>query len=172
MNKQEFADVIFGDDPKKRQPWFELLKDPVFIPRYNLSLNQMRDEAYKKLKKVTDNKMLSIDDFERDPVNIFTAHEFMGQVDPSAGTKMTVQFNLFGGSVYALHTARHKSLFPKIDNLDIVGCFCLTELGYGNNAVKMETTLTYDEGTKEFTKSLKYWITNSVNHANYAMVFG
>ena len=39
MNKQEFADVIFGDDPNKRQLWFDLLKDPVFIPRYNLTLN-------------------------------------------------------------------------------------------------------------------------------------
>ncbi len=94
--------------------------------------------------------MLSVTDFEKDPLNIFTAHEFLGQVDPSAGTKLTVQFNLFGGSVFALHTERHKGLFPKIDNLDIVGCFCLTELGYGNNAVKMETTLTYDEKTQEF----------------------
>ena len=150
MNKQEFADIIFGDDPKKREPWFNLLKDPVFVPRYNLTLNEMRDEAFKKLKKITENKMLSINDFDTDPVNVFTAHEFMGQVDQSAGIKMTVQFNLFGGSVYALHTARHKGLFPKIDNLDIVGCFCLTELGYGNNAVKMETTLTYDEKTQEF----------------------
>ena len=77
-----------------------------------------------------------------------------------------------------MHTERHKSLFPKIDDLSIVGCFCLTELAYGNNAVKMETTLTYDEKTKEFivntptTRSQKYWITNSVNHANYALVFG
>jgi hypothetical protein len=29
-------------------------------------------------------------DFQTDPTNIFTGHEFMGQVDPSAGTKMTV----------------------------------------------------------------------------------
>jgi acyl-CoA oxidase len=122
--------------------------------------------------------MLSVLDFDKDPLNIFTAHEFMGQVDPGAGTKMTVQFNLFGGSLFALHTERHKYLFPKIDDLSIVGCFCLTELGYGNNAVKMETTLTYDENTQEFivetptTKSQKYWITNSVNHANYALVFG
>ena len=59
-----------------------------------------------------------------------------------------------------------------------MGCFCLTELGYGNNAVKMETTLTYDEKSSEFVintptvQSQKYWITNSVNHANYALVFG
>jgi acyl-CoA oxidase len=65
-----------------------------------------------------------------------------------------------------LHTERHKAIFDKIDDLSIVGCFCLTELGYGNNAVKMETTVTYDEKTKEFvvdtptTLSQKYWISN------------
>lgn len=42
----------------------------------------------------------------------------------------------------------------------------------------METTVTYDEKTKEFvvnsptTLSQKYWITNGAIHANYALVFG
>jgi acyl-CoA oxidase len=26
-------------------------------------------------------------------------------------------------------------MFPLIDKLEVTGCFCLTELGYGNNAV-------------------------------------
>jgi len=80
-----------------------------------------------------------------DPTNIFTAHEMIAQVDGSAVIKFTVQFNLFGGSMVALHTDRHKKYFDMIDSFDIVGCFCLTELGYGNNAVKMETTVTYDK---------------------------
>jgi len=57
---------------------------------------------------------------------------------------------LFGGTIVGLSTDRHKFLFPKIDDLSIMGCFCLTELGYGNNAVKMETTVEYDEKTQEF----------------------
>ena len=65
-------------------------------------------------------------------------------------TKFTVQFNLFGGSMTALHTDRHNKYFDMIDNGTIIGCFCLTELGFGNNAIKMETTVTYDENTKEF----------------------
>lgn len=35
MNKQEFADIIFGDASHKRDKWFELLKDPVFVPKWN-----------------------------------------------------------------------------------------------------------------------------------------
>ena len=102
----------------------------------------------------------------------------IAQVDASTATKFTVQFNLFGGSIYALHTERHKHLFEKIDSLEILGCFCITELGYGNNVVEMETTLTYDKATQEFIvdtptiMSSKYWITNGACHANYALVFG
>ena len=45
------------------------------------------------------------------------------------GTKMTVQFNLFGGTVLKLGTERHHHLLPGIDTLEEVGCFGLTELG-------------------------------------------
>ena len=64
-------------------------------------------------------------------------------VDGSFSTKMTVQWNLFGGTVLKLGTARHRKYLPGIDDLSIIGCFGLTELGYGNNAVEMETTAKY-----------------------------
>ena len=56
----------------------EVLKDPVFIPRYNVSLEQTRDEAYKILSKVTSSDLVSVTNFINDPTNIFTAHEFLG----------------------------------------------------------------------------------------------
>lgn len=78
----------------------------------------------------------------------------------------------------ALHTDRHAKYFDKIDDFSVVGCFCLTELGYGNNAVEMETTVTYDKEKQEFVVnsptvlSQKYWITNGFRHSTHAMVFG
>ena len=61
--------------------------------------------------------------------------------------------------------------------MEDVGCFGLTELGYGNNAVQMETTATYDKETKEFIVNTpnalaqKYWITNGACHAHHVIVF-
>ena len=93
-------------------------------------------------------------------------------------TKMTVQFNLFGGTVLNLGTERHHDkLLKGIDNLNDIGCFALTELGYGNNAVEMETTATYDKSSKEFiintptALAQKYWITNGGVHAKHCAVF-
>jgi len=87
---------------------------------------------------------VSIFDFQNDPKNIFTAHEMLGMVNGNLATKFTVQFNLFGGSLMALHTERHLPIMREVDSLKNMGCFCFTELGYGNNAPQMETTATYD----------------------------
>ena len=71
----------------------------------------------------------------------------------------------------------HKNLLEGIDNLQDVGCFGLTELGYGNNAVEMETTAIYDKEKKEFIVNTphplaqKYWITNGAIHAKHIGTF-
>eukprot|EP01094_Clydonella_sp_ATCC50884_P020370 TRINITY_DN4221_c1_g1_i1.p1 TRINITY_DN4221_c1_g1~~TRINITY_DN4221_c1_g1_i1.p1 ORF type:complete len:617 (-),score=245.63 TRINITY_DN4221_c1_g1_i1:620-2224(-) len=97
--------------------------------------------------------------------------------DGSMATKMTVQFNLFGGTLLKLGTERHHALLPSIDRFADVGCFCLTELGYGNNAVEMETTAVLEPDNEHWvihtpsTLAQKYWITNSAVHAQHAVVF-
>jgi acyl-CoA oxidase len=69
------------------------------------------------LKKVADSKLVSVKNFFNDPTNIFTAHEMIGMVSGSTVTKFTVHYNLFGGSIVALHTDRHKYIFDLIDTL-------------------------------------------------------
>ena len=170
-------DMLFGDKLEKRDKWMALMKNPIFTPRYMLTLDQQRELAMQRIQVVSDAKLFSIFDFENDPINIFTAHEMLGQIDGGLATKFTVQFNLFGGSLMALHTERHLPFMRRVDSLNVMGCFCFTELGYGNNAPKMETTATYDNTTKQFTinspsvQSQKYWITNGACHANQAIVF-
>lgn len=101
----------------------------------------------------------------------------IAQVDGNLSTKFTVQFNLFGGTLTGLYSERHLPIMKQVDNLKNMGCFCFTELGYGNNAPEMETTAHYDHSTQEFTihsptvLSQKFWITNGACHANYAIVF-
>jgi len=141
-----------------------------------MTLEEEREIALKRLQAICDKKFISVLDFVNNPLKIFAAHE-LAVIDPAMGTKMTVQFNLFGGTVLKLGTDRHSYLHAGIDNLSDVGCFGLTELGYGNNAVEMETTAIYDKETDELIVNTptplaqKYWITNGACHAKHIVVF-
>ena len=50
----------------------------------------MRDRAYAQIKRVFDEKLVSIFDFDKDPKNIFTTHEMISQFDGNLATKVTV----------------------------------------------------------------------------------
>jgi acyl-CoA oxidase len=116
-----------------------------------------------------------VKNFLDNPRAIFAIHDFA--VESGTATKMTVQFNLFGGSVLKLGTKLHHDLIDGIDQVDEIGCFALTELGYGNNAAKMETIAVLDMTHDEWIintptiLSQKYWITNGAVHAHWSVVF-
>jgi acyl-CoA oxidase len=174
----EMTKLLDHDNHEMRQRFRRFLHHPLFVIKHDMSLAEEREVALKRLKYICDNDFLSVTDFLSNPKRIFAAHELAGMVDGSTATKMTVQFNLFGGTVLKLGTERHhRQLLKAIDTLDAIGCFALTELGYGNNAVEMKTTATYDPETDEFilntpsTLAQKYWITNSAIHARHAVVF-
>jgi acyl-CoA oxidase len=173
----KLTELLDHDNHQMRQDFRKFISEPVMVPRYNISLEEERDLALRRLQRICDNKFISVLDFWNNPLRIFAAHELTAIIDPAMTTKMTVQFNLFGGTVLKLGTDRHhKELLEGIDNLNDIGCFGLTELGYGNNAVEMETTATYDADKKEFvvntpnTLAQKYWITNGAIHAKHVVV--
>ena len=62
-------------------------------------------------------------------------------------------------------------------NLDLVGCFAMTETGHGSDVQNLETTATYDPATEEFVinsptpSSRKDYIGNAGKHATMAAVF-
>ena len=156
-----------------------MASDPLFAPRMDVDLRDERELAQERLRRLCRAKFISVKDFLTNPHRVFAAHEVGGLIgDGAMGTKMTVQFNLFGGTVLRLGTGRHHGQFlDKIDALDAVGCFGLTELGYGNNAVEMETTATLDFENNVWrintpsSLAQKYWITNGAVHAHWCVVF-
>jgi acyl-CoA oxidase len=174
---EELGILLDHDCPEERRALKHIIAtDPLFIPKWNLSLHEERELALRRLKRLCDSKLFSIRDFRSNPMRIFAAHECAALADVSMATKMTVQYNLFGGTVLKLGTKRHHDLLlDGIDSLSHVGCFGLTEAGYGNNAVCMETTANFDNG--EFIVNTptplgqKYWITNGAEHAHWAVVF-
>ena len=112
-----------------------------------------------------------------DPGMAVTGIEMLAQFDLSLMVKAGVQWGLFGGAVENLGTDRHHALIPRIIDLDLVGCFAMTETGHGSDVQSLETTATYDPSTQEFVinsptpSSRKDYIGNAAKHATMAAVF-
>ena len=193
---KELSLALTPDNREQRKRIRDFLSSSdMFIPRYNIPLAAERELALHRLRSVCRLGALSVKDFRDDPTRVFAAHEEVGLCDGSLATKMTVQFNLFGGTVLRLGTSKHfdgqtkgqdgpgapgageEKYLQAIDYIDAVGCFALTELGFGNNAVQMQTTAELDERSDEWiintptTVAKKYWITNGACHSQWAVVF-
>lgn len=80
-----------------------------------------------------------------------TQIEMLAMSDLSLMVKAGVQWGLFGGAIENLGTERHHKAYvrPLID-LDVLGCFAMTETGHGSDVQSLETTATYDPATQEF----------------------
>jgi acyl-CoA oxidase len=107
-------------------------------------------------------------------ISIFEASAYF---DLSLSIKFGVQFGLFGGSVFWLGTKKHHDKYIKaIGNLDLPGCFAMTETGHGSNVRGLETTAIYDAATKEIIintpnyEAGKEYIGNAL-HSRMASVF-
>ncbi len=113
-----------------------------------------------------------------DPGMAVTGIEMLAQFDLSLMVKAGVQWGLFGGAIENLGTQRHHDAYirPLID-LDLLGCFAMTETGHGSDVQSLETTATYDPATQEFVvhsptpSSRKDYIGGAAQHARVAAVF-
>ncbi|WP_044524267.1 acyl-CoA dehydrogenase family protein, partial [Mycolicibacterium septicum] len=107
-----------------------------------------------------------------------TQIEMLAMSDLSLMVKAGVQWGLFGGAIENLGTERHHKAYvrPLID-LDLVGCFAMTETGHGSDVQSLETTATYDPATQEFVihsptpTARKDYIGGAAETARVAAVF-
>lgn len=179
FSAEALRDFLWHDNIDTRKKFLQLVsKDDVWLPKFNLTLPEQRDLAFKRLQLISKAKIFSVKDFASNPRNIFTgtstfcfsapkralfwlpntcsdvlclslhfclvnlcfssrgicinvavtqnfsisqkqealtlflpfvvfaAHEMAGTIEGSMATKMTVQWNLFGGTVLKLGTER------------------------------------------------------------------
>ena len=150
---------------------------------HDLSLDEARERTFRQLKELVPTGM-SASGFGKDhggggdPGMAVTAIEMLAQFDLSLMVKAGVQWGLFGGAVENLGTQHHHDTYIRdLINLDLVGCFAMTETGHGSDVQNLETTATFDPATEEFVinsptpSSRKDYIGNAGKHATMAAVF-
>src|SRR5689334_16424438 len=107
-----------------------------------------------------------------------TQIEMLAMSDLSLMVKAGVQWGLFGGAIENLGTERHHEAYvQKIIDLELLGCFAMTETGHGSDVQALETTATYDPEAQEFVidsptrTSRKDYIGGAAETATVAAVF-
>src|SRR5690242_19966020 len=107
-----------------------------------------------------------------------TRIEMLAMSDLSLMVKAGVQWGLFGGAIENLGTERHHEAYvPRIINLDLLGCFAMTETGHGSDVQSLQPTATYDPSTQEFVidsptpTARKDYIGGAAETATVAAVF-
>lgn len=161
----------------------ERLADPRFLDDPALPLDEARALALAQMRELAKTDWpatgFSADHGgSGDPGGAVTGIEMMAFANLSLMVKAGVQWGLFGGAVENLGTTRHHELYirPLID-LDLLGCFAMTEIGHGSDVQALETTATYDKATGEIVvhsptpSATKEYIGGAAQHARMAAVF-
>jgi acyl-CoA oxidase len=159
------------------------LARPEFAPHFTPDLDEARAKALSQMRLLVESGYAA-DGFAADhggTGNVgaaVTGIEMLAMSDLSLMVKSGVQWGLFGGAIENLGTATHHERYvrPTID-LDLLGCFAMTETGHGSDVQSLETTATYDPYAGEFVvhsptpSARKDYIGGAAQHARMAAVF-
>ncbi|MBT2512867.1 acyl-CoA dehydrogenase [Arthrobacter sp. ISL-30] len=134
----------------------ELAARPEVYKIEGLPHSEHRKRVFGQLKYLVDNEAVH----RAFPVRLGGSDDHGGNIagfeelvtaDPSLQIKAGVQWGLFGSAVMHLGTEEHHNKWlPGIMNLDIPGCFAMTETGHGSDVASIATTAVYDAGSGEF----------------------
>ena len=165
------------EDARRTMPAMDLAYN------HDLTLGEARARVLKQMKGLVDSGIpaagFAVDHGGGgDPGMAVTGIEMLAQYDMSLMVKAGVQWGLFGGAVENLGTSKHHEKYVKDTiNLNLLGCFAMTETGHGSDVQSLETTATFDAETNEFVlhspteSSRKDYIGGAAEHARMAAVF-
>ncbi len=143
------------EDRRFREQVKALLADPYFAPREGLTIAEQAQLSYGRFKRLRDELDLRIRDVQYRPTRLATALELIGTIDGTLFTVMSIHYCLCGGSLlrHGGASAEIESYIDELDSLQAIGTFLVTELGYGNNVVALQTRADYDARTQELVIS-------------------
>nr|MCH9735264.1 acyl-CoA dehydrogenase family protein [Actinomycetes bacterium] len=159
------------------------LSSPIFKPHYTPNTDIARSKVDEQLRIMAAHGAAE-DGFKKahggngDVGATVTRIEMLAMSDLSLMVKAGVQWGLFGGAIESLGTERHHEAYVRrIIDLDLLGCFAMTETGHGSNVQALETTATYDPVNEEFVihsptpSSRKDYLGGAAQTARVAAVF-
>eukprot|EP00882_Tetradesmus_deserticola_P012097 GHRQ01012816.1.p1 GENE.GHRQ01012816.1~~GHRQ01012816.1.p1 ORF type:complete len:645 (+),score=319.12 GHRQ01012816.1:546-2480(+) len=179
---KQLESLLVHDNAELRSAVYDLLKEDIFKPNHYLSLLEFRELTLQRLKRFVtadfNGRGFDVRDYLDDPRRFMAQLESLSFCDYSLAIKAGVHFTLCGGTICKLGTAKHHdALLPRLNTLDLPGCFGMTELGHGSNVMGIETAAVYDASSQEFvittpsSEASKFWIGGCGQHGKICSVF-
>ncbi|MGC0272520.1 acyl-CoA dehydrogenase [Pseudactinotalea sp. Z1739] len=177
------ADLLDGRWKTQRRAIRDLYTDERFARVPGLSMAEHRERILEQCRALVDIGMPrrgfpGADGSQPLPGGNVAGFEELAVHDPSLQIKAGVQWGLFGSAVLHLGTEYHHDTFlPGIVELEVPGCFAMTETGHGSDVAAISTTATYDEQAEEFIihtpfeAAWKNYIGNAALHGVAGVVF-
>ncbi|XP_068926690.1 peroxisomal acyl-coenzyme A oxidase 3 [Petaurus breviceps papuanus] len=153
--------------------------DPLFAhhPEEELTIEKYRELNFLRCKRLFEYDFVSIQEMMKNPLKIFVLINCLGMYDWSLAIKYFLNAYVFSSAIQSSGSPRHTHFIQKILNMEIFGCFALTEVSHGSNTKAIRTTAQYDPTTQEFIinspdfEASKFWIGNMGKSATHAVVY-
>lgn len=176
VNWKEVRLVVEGEDHVriKDQIYSTLEKEPLFARNFDRpSLEELRELNHRRWKRIIELD-LPVDQYS-DTEGYQCLMEVLETYDQGLSARLSLHTSVFGMAIASMATKRHDDILQKTKRHEIVGCFCLTELGHGSNTQEIQTTATFDNGEFVFDcpsdEAIKCWAGNLSQSATHAVVF-
>lgn len=180
FNWKEMAVFLDGEDiiQLKNRIFSALESDPFFAhhPGEELSREKYQELTFLRCKRLFEYDFLTQQEIMENPLKILNMVICIGMYDWSPCLQFFLHCGVFGGTILSA-SKRFADFMKKIYNMEIFGCFALTELSHGTNTKGIRTTATFDRNTQEFIinspdfEAAKFWVGNMGKHATHAVVY-
>ncbi|OXB62028.1 hypothetical protein ASZ78_015670 [Callipepla squamata] len=180
FNWKEMAVFLDGEDiiRLKNRIFSALESDPLFArnPGEELSREKYQELTFLRCKRLFEYDFLTQQEIIENPLKILNMVISIGMYDWSPCLQFFLHCGVFAGTILSA-SKRFADFVKKVYNMEIFGCFALTELSHGTNTKGIRTTATFDHDTQEFIinspdfEAAKFWVGNMGKHATHAVVY-
>ncbi|XP_020847804.1 peroxisomal acyl-coenzyme A oxidase 3 isoform X1 [Phascolarctos cinereus] len=181
FNWKELLLFLDGEDMiiLKKRIFSAFENDPLFAhhPGEELPIEKYRELNFLRCRRLFEYNFLNLQEMMKNPLKIFMLINCLGMYDWSLSAKYFLNSYVFASTILNSGSQRHIHFIQKTLNMEIFGCFALTEVSHGSNTKAIRTTAQYDPTTQEFIinspdfEASKFWIGNMGKSATHAVVY-